>query len=296
MAHPIRFLRRLGERSLEDSIDDSGAMMAYYAVLSVFPMLLFVVTLGLLVLPPDTINDGARLAREAAPPSARALICTQVQSLIEHARPGYPVGTAAFALWGASRGASALMLRLDRVFGVQERRSWWRRQLIAIGATLGLAVLLLIALGLLVVGPAAGHFVADRLGLGAAFDLGWSIARWIGAGLVVMVLWALAYKILPNRHAPLRVFSPGVVVGVLLWLGISWLFGFYLTELASYSSTYGALGSGIALLTWLWVTNVALLFGAEIDKVRAELRAAIPRDEGRPVLSRDAAQPNAAAM
>ena len=162
------------------------------------------------------------------------------------------------------------MLRLDRVFDVQERRSWWRRQLIAIGATLGLAVLLLVALGLLVVGPAVGHFIADRFGLGAAFDLGWSIARWVGAGLVVMVLWALTYKILPNRRAPLRVFSPGVVVGVVLWLGISWLFGFYLTEFASYSSTYGTLGSGIALLTWLWLSNIALLFGAEIDKVIAE--------------------------
>ena len=101
------------------------------------------------------------------------------------------------------------MTALNQIFDKKETRGWVKRQAIAIGVTLGVAVLIVIALGTLVAGPYLGHLVADELGLGAAFDIGWGIARWLLAGVLVMVVWAMLYKFLANTDAPFRVFTPG---------------------------------------------------------------------------------------
>ena len=177
------------------------------------------------------------------------------------------------ALWGASRGASALATALGTIYTKPETRSWFRRQLIAIAVTIAIAVLVIVALSLLVVGPTLGHWATDRFGLGDTFDTVWSIGRWVGAGLLVMFVWALAYKLLPNTDAPLHVFTPGAIVGVLVWLGLSALFGLYLQHFNSFETTYGTLGGAIIFLLWLWLSNIVLLVGAEINDVLADLRA-----------------------
>lgn len=269
---PKQFMHRLFHELLNDNIADLGAMMAYYAILALFPMLVFVVTLALLVLPGATVMQGLAMATQAMPYSARDVLTGQVTSLMKNAHAGFAIGGAALALWGASRGASSLTGALNAMFNKKETRPWWQRQLLAIGVTLGVAIAIVIALGLLVVGPAAGHWLADRFGLGDVFDVGWNIGRWVGAGLLVMAMWAVLYKYLPNTKAPFRIFTPGAFAGVLLWLGISYAFGFYLGRFDSYTTTYGALGGGIIFLTWLWLSNIALLFGAEINDVLADMR------------------------
>jgi membrane protein len=267
-----RFFVQLYHELLNDNIADIGAMMAYYAILSLFPMLVFVVALALLVLPDDTMMQGLAMASRAMPSSASELLTAQVTALMKTAHAGFAIGGAALALWGASRGVSSLMGALNAMFNKRETRPYWKRQLIAIGVTLGVALVVIVALGLLVVGPVAGHWLADRFGLGHVFDVAWDIGRWVGAGFLVMVVWAVLYKFLPNTNAPFRIFTPGAIVGVALWLGISYGFGVYLTHFNSYEATYGALGGGIIFLTWLWLSNIALLFGAEINDVLADLR------------------------
>lgn len=269
----LRFFRRLGQAVARDAIDDVGAMMAYYLILAVFPMLLFVVMLAMLVLPAQMIAEGARFALEAAPSGTRSVVTSQMDALAEHSEAGFAFGTVAFALWGASRGASGLMLALNRLFKRTETRSWLRRQAIAFTLTMGLAVLVVLALGLLVAGPLLGTIVADRMGLGSGFDVALTLGRWGGVGLLVMIVWALAYRFLPDTDVPFRIVTPGAVVGVTLWLGISWLFGLYLDYVANYASIYGALGSAVIFLTWLWLSALSLLFGAEINEVLAELRS-----------------------
>ncbi|HWO20627.1 MAG TPA: YihY/virulence factor BrkB family protein [Kofleriaceae bacterium] len=286
------FLQRLGKELLDDRIDDVGAMMAYYAILALFPMLVFVLTIAMLVVDADTIQQGVAMATEAVPPSTRAMIAGRVQAFVDTAGAGFVVGSAAFALWGASRGAVALAYALNLMFGKEETRPWWKRQLLAIGVTLGVAVMIVLALGLLLVGPIAGHWMADRFGLGDAFDVAWGIGRWVGAGLLVMIVWAVLYKFLPNTDAPFRIFTPGAITGVLLWLGISAGFGLYLDHFNSYETTYGALGGGIIFLTWLWLSNIAILFGAEVNDVLADFRK--DRDPAARMLAdaaHDSAQP-----
>lgn len=292
----LSFLKQLGSAAINDNITDVGAMMAYYAVLALFPMLVFIVTIGLLVLDPATVHEGVLMATQAMPEGMRTMISAQVTNLINAADAGFAIVSVVVALWGASRGAASLSGALNAIFNKAETRPWWKRQLIAISVTLGVALLIILALGLLVVGPAIGHYAADRFGLGDAFDVAWGIGRWVGAGLLVMFVWAVLYKFLPDTDAPFRILTPGAAVGVVLWLGISLLFGLYLSHFNSYDATYGALGSAIIFLTWLWLSNMALLFGAEFNDVLADFRkhkdpeaAELSREEVPPA---DATQPS----
>ncbi len=268
----VRFFKQLVHEMAADGIDDVGAMLTYYAIMALFPMLVFVVTLALLVLDNSTIQQGVAMATEAMPGSTRTMIAGYIQTLIDHASAGFAIGSVMIALWSASRGAVALSGALNVIFSKKETRSWLHRQVLAISLTLALAVLIVIALAFLVIGPTVGHWISDRVGLGDSFDVVWGIARWVGAGLLVMMVWALLYRFLPNTKAPLRIFTPGAFIGVLMWLGVSALFGLYLAHFNSYEATYGVLGTGIIFLTWLWLSNIALLLGAEINDVLADLR------------------------
>jgi len=268
----IRFVKRLGKECFIDNIDDIGAMMAYYAVLALFPMMVLIVSVGLLVLDPASVHEGALFVTKAMPSGMRTLISEQVTSLIDASGAGFAILGAVLALWGASRGAASLMGALNVIFNKKETRPFWKRQLTAVAVTLGVSLLVLVALGMLTLGPLIGHFIADRFGLGPTFDTAWGIGRWIGAGLLMMFVWAILYRFLPDTDAPFRVLTPGAVAGVLLWIGISLLFGLYLRYFDRYEATYGALGSAIAFLIWLWLSNLALLVGAEFNDVLADFR------------------------
>ncbi len=270
---PVRaFVKRLFKEIMDDDVTDVAAMMTYYAVFALFPMLVFVLTVALLVVPPDAINEVVVMGARTFPPAIANLLDEHIQRMQEAASGGFAVLAAVLALWGASRGAAALGNALNRVYAKKETRSFVKRQLIAIGVTAGVAILMVVALGLLVVGPTLGHAIADRLGLGAVFDVGWAIGRWVGAGALICLVWAMMYKLLPDTDAPLRVFTPGAVAGVLLWVLISQGLAVFLDNFGDYEATYGTLAGAIIFLLWLWLSNLALLVGAEINDVVADLR------------------------
>ena len=266
-----RFFREVSHHFVEDGVTDLGAMMAYYAVLSLVPMIVFVLAMAMVVLPSSVIQEGVQMAGAAVPPAVRDPLVSRISSFTAQPHGAYAIVGAALALWGARGGMSSLTTVLNRMFHKQETRSWIRRQLTALAVTVGVAILAVLALSLLTIGPFVGHWLVDRFGLGGAFDTAWSIGRWAGAGVLIMIVWALIYKFLPNTDAPFRIFTPGAFIGVLLWLGMSYAFGLYLGHFNSYEATYGALGGAIIFLTWLWLSNIALLLGAEINDVIADL-------------------------
>ncbi|MBA3395822.1 MAG: YihY/virulence factor BrkB family protein [Deltaproteobacteria bacterium] len=274
----IRFVKQLGKECFNDNIDDIGAMMAYYAVLALFPMMVFIVSIGLLVLDPSSVHEGTAFVTRAMPTGMRVLISEQVTKLIGASDAGFAILGAVLALWGASRGAAALSGALNVIFNKKETRPFWKRQLTAIAVTLGVSFLVLLALGMLTIGPLIGHYIADRFGLGSTFDVVWGVGRWLGAGVLMMFVWAILYRFLPDTDAPFRVLTPGAVAGVLLWIGISLLFALYLSYFNRYEATYGALGSAIVFLIWLWLSNLALLIGAEFNDVLADFRKSTSPD------------------
>ena len=142
----FRFLKQLGKECFNDNIDDIGAMMAYYAVLAVFPMLVFIVSVALLVLDPSSVHEGAHFVAQAMPSGMRILISEQVTKLIDASGAGFAILGAVLALWGASRGAASLTGALNVIFNKKETRPFWNRQLTAIAVTLGVSLLVLLAL------------------------------------------------------------------------------------------------------------------------------------------------------
>jgi membrane protein len=265
------FFRRLWAGLVADNVDDLGAMLAFYAVLALFPMIVFVVMLTLLALPASAITQGVEMIAPAMPRSSYQLIGEQVVRMQDATTAtGFLIGGAALALWGASRGVSSLMLALDRMMSLEETRGWFKRQGIAIAVTLGVALLAVGAMGLLFVGPSAGHWAADRWGLGADFDVAWTIGRWLGAAALALGVCVVIFRVLPNWRASTRDVLPGAVVAMALWLGISKVFGLYVDLAGSFDRTYGTLAGVIVFLIWLWLSAMALLVGAEVNQVLVE--------------------------
>jgi membrane protein len=264
--------KALIRRWKEDQVGDLAAALTYYAIFALFPFALFVVSLTLLVLPQSVLRDGIDMLARAMPGEVAGMVREQANRFVEATSGGFAVFGVLLALWGASRGAKALSRTLNRMHDVRETRPWWKVQLVCIGVTLASSVLVLVALGLLTVGPWVGHFVADRFGLGTAFDTVWGLARWVGAALLMMLVWAILLYFLPNLKRPFRWVTPGAVVAVIFWLAASQLFALYVSNFGKYDRTYGALGAVIVALTWLWMTNLALLLGGEIDDTLDALR------------------------
>lgn len=252
-------------RFQRDKVTDVAAMLTYYAVFALFPLALFIVTVALLILPTSAIEEAVAMATRTVPPQVAQLITQQALHMEAAAAGGLVLGSAALALFAASRGALSLGRALNAIFNEAETRPWWKLQLRAVAVTLGVSAIVLIALALLVLGPVAGGWLAEQLGLGGPFRVAWRVGRWVGAALLIMFVWSVLYRFLPDTHARFRLFSPGAVVGVLLWIGATYLFSLYVRSVGHYERTYGALGAVIVFLTWLWLSNLALLIGAEID-------------------------------
>ncbi|KAB2892998.1 MAG: YihY/virulence factor BrkB family protein, partial [Kofleriaceae bacterium] len=159
---------------------------------------------------------------------------------------------------------------LNRVFGLRETRPWWRRQLLAIGVTLLIAAMIVVALSLLLVGPILGPWVERHHRVGSAVEIAWSVGRWLGAAAMMALVWATLYKLLPDHDLPWRVFAPGAAVGVVLWVSVSQGAAYVMTHLANFEATYGALAGALAVLFWMWLSNLTLVIGAELSQVANE--------------------------
>ena len=267
------FVRRFVRGFLDDGLDDIAAMMTYYAIFAVFPMLVFVLSLTLLVVPGDVITDGVAMAMRVLPPEVGRILADEVARTRHATEPYVAVLSGAIALFGASRGTSALTGALNRVFALRETRPWWRRQLLAIGVTLLIAAMIVLALSLLLIGPILGPWVERHNRVGGAVELSWSIGRWLGAAAMMTLVWATLYRLLPDhpaRDLRWRVFAPGAAIGVILWISVSQGAAYVMSHLTDFQATYGALAGALALLFWMWLSNLALVIGAELSQVATE--------------------------
>jgi membrane protein len=263
------FIGDLKRKLKDDNIGDIAAMLTYYIVLAIFPMIMFVLTVGLLVVPEHAIQQGLDMATRTMPDQVAALLSQYVRALRSAAGGGLAVVGALLALWAASRGTLALGRGLNVIYGARETRPWWKLQGTAVVTTLVVAVLLLIAMALLAAGPAVGRFLAAHFGLGDAFAIVWTLGRWVLAAALMALVWGILYRALPNTDMPRRPFSKGAMVGVAIWVVASLLFALYVHNFGKYEKTYGALGAVIVFLIWTWLSNVALLTGAAIDALLA---------------------------
>jgi membrane protein len=292
--------RYVGRRTLRefssDQCTDLAAALTYYSVLALFPAAIAVLSLiGLVGQGQSTINAIISILRQIGITS----VANNVEPLLRELSTSRGNGLAliiglAVALWSASGYVNAFGRGMNRIYGFAEGRPVWKLRPAMLLVTL-VTVLLSAAvlLGLVVTGPAA-RAVGDQIGLGDTAVTVWGIAKWPVMLVMVMIIVALLYWATPNVKQPkFRWISVGAAVAILVWIIASAAFGLYVAGFSHYGRTYGSLAGVIVFLLWLWITNLALLFGAELDaelERGRQLQAGIPAERDLQLEPRDTSQ------
>ena len=270
----------------EDDLMDWAAALTYYAVLALFPgLIVLVALLGLLGQYPETFNAILDVIRQIGPDSAVETFEGPVESVIrEKSAAGALLSFGLLgALWSASGYVGALTRASNAIYEVKEGRPFWKLRPMQIGLTILMVLLLaMLAIAIVVTGPLT-EALGEVIGLGDQAVTVFSIVKWPLALIVVTGMFALLYHAAPNVRQPrFRWITPGSVLAVVLWVLASGAFALYVSFFGSYNKTYGSLGGVIAFLTWLWLSNIALLLGAElnaeVERAR-ELEAGLPAEE-----------------
>lgn len=244
----------------QDNLDDTAGMLAFSAVLALFPFLLFVVSLAGLLIDPLQTESLIASIRRLVPGEVASILADRMHALATGKNPALLTVSGVGAVWAASSGIAAMMRALNTVYGVRESRSFLKVRAIAAGITLLGAVLGIAAAIIMVALPAILHHWGI---FGEA--LLW--LRFPVAALLVMSIIACLYYFLPDVEQSFRFLTPGSVFAVLVWLLTSWGFGEYVGRLGSYEVSYGALGGMIVLLMWMYISSVVILLGAEINAI-----------------------------
>ncbi len=284
----VATLKRTATEFQEDNLSDWAASLTYYGLLSLFPALIAMVSLiGIFGDPRTTTNSLTEIINELGPKSAAETFEGPIKSITESS------GSAGFALilgilvalWSASGYTGAFMRASNIIYETPEGRPFWKLRPLQLLVTFAMIVLLtLLAVSLVLTGPVVDA-VAGPLGIGStAVDI-WNIAKWPVMLVVFMVMIGVLYYASPNvKLRGFKWITPGSVVAVVVWVIASALFAFYVSNFGSYNKTYGTLGGLIALLVWFWISNIAILFGHQLN---AERERSLEIEEGRPRAERE---------
>jgi membrane protein len=269
----------------DDQMTHHAAALTYYGLMSLFPTLLLALSLlGLLGQYPATYDAIVGYLRDVVPPSALVPLDRSLRGALRSQ------GTAAtalvvsvvFALYGTTGALEAARRALNVVLEAEGGRRFLRRKAIDIASTFVLMALVLVSLVLVFVG---GSFARDMLGfvgIGPEAARTWNVVRWPAALAVAMLIFAFIYYVTPDvKQRSFRSVLPGAALGVALWLAASYGFSEYISEVANVGAIYGAFTGAILLVAWLWLTHVALLFGAELN---AEIEREHELREGTPMV------------
>jgi membrane protein len=254
-------------------------------VLALFPMLIVLVALLGLVGQAGTIDSLIGSLDRAGLSGVGRSIAGPLQYVVSHkGGAGALLGVALLgSLWSASGYVGAFMRAANAIYGVQEGRPFWKRRPLQVVMTLGMVLLLaLVSIALVLTGSLAVA-VGDAIGVGKDVVDVWGVAKWPLLLIVVMTMFAFLYYVAPNVRQPrFRWITPGGILGVLLWICASAGFGIYIAHIGSYGQAYGTLASVVVFLVWMWITNLALLLGAEFDaelERARELAAGLPAED-----------------
>jgi membrane protein len=261
-------LRRMVHEFRDDGLTDWAAILTYYSVLSIFPGLIALVGILGLFGGEGTINTLLDIVGRIGPDSAQDTFRSPIEAVI---RDNGGAGIALLigmvvALWTASGYVGAFIRASNVIYEVDEGRPFWKLRPLQIAITLGMILLLaLLLFAVVLTGPLA-QAVADPIGIGNTAVMIWSIAKWPFLLVMAMAILAVLYYASPNAHPTgFRWVTPGSVVAVLIWVFASAGFALYVANFGSYAKVYGTLAGVIVFLIWLWISNVAVLLGAELN-------------------------------
>jgi len=285
-ASPGRFaiLKRTVKEFQEDNLSDWAAALTYYGLLSLFPALIALVSIiGLFGDPEKTTQTITDMVTQLGRKAAADTFAGPVESITANRGAAgilFFVGLG-LSLWSASGYVGAFMRAANIVYETPEGRPFWKLRPLQLLVTLVMILLLAaVLLGLVLTGPVVSA-VAGPLGIGSTAQTVFNIAKWPIMLIAVILMFAVLFHAAPNVKLPgFKWVTPGAILALVVWIVVSVAFAFYVANFGSYDKTYGALGGVVILLMWMWLTNVALLLGMELNAERErsrELAAGMPR-------------------
>jgi membrane protein len=268
------FFKRLYTKAFdEEDLMSAAAQVAFYFAFALFPLLLFLISLFGIVL--ETADDlRAEMffyLRQVMPASAYDLVKDTVDEVTENSSGGKLTFGILVALWSASAGIDSIRIALNGVFNLTETRAWWKTKLISLSMTFGLGILVTIALGVVFYGGKFISFILESIKLPIQSPIFLGILQWVTVLVVLISIFALLYNFLPKYKKSSWVWiTPGAIIGIVLWLLLSYGFKLYLGYFNTYDKTYGSLGAVIILMLWLYLTALVILIGGSINAVLQE--------------------------
>ncbi len=269
MHRTVSVLKQTLAQFKEDNLSDWAAALTYYGLLALFPALIALVSvIGLVGDAQTTTREVTEVITELGPSSAAETFKGPVESIASSrgtAGVAFVVGLL-IALWSASGYVGAFIRASNVIYGAEEERPFWKLRPLQIAITLAMVLLAaMLALGLVLTGPIV-NAIAGPLGIGSTAVTLWEIVKWPVMALIFVLMVSVLYYLSPD--AELRGFrwvTPGSLVAIVVWAVASAAFAFYVANFGSYDKTYGTLAGLIALLVWLWITNLAILFGNSLN-------------------------------
>jgi len=262
----FELLKRTIKDFSKDDMTTYASALAYRAIFSLFPFLLFLIALlGML-----DLQEFFTWLREQVslvlPPDALDLVNPVIDQM-QNQKSGLLSFGILLALWSASIGIRSLMNAMNKAYGVDEGRPTWKLMLLSVVYTVGLALILLAAAALMVIGPQVMEWLATQVGLKEIVVTLWTWLRWPVIVILMMLVVAVLYYVTPDVEQEFRFITPGSVLSVIVWIAASVAFGLYVQNFGNYDATYGSIGAVIVLLLYFYISAAVLLFGAEMNAV-----------------------------
>jgi membrane protein len=284
----VSTLKRTIARFRDDNLSDWAAALTYYGLLALFPGLIALVSIvGLVGDPRGATKTLTEIVSALGPESAAQTFAGPIESVASDrgaAGVAFVLGLAV-ALWSSSGYVGAFMRASNVIYQVPEGRPFWTLRPLQIAVTLAMVLICaMLVVGLVLTGPVVGA-VAGPLGVGSTAVTLWNVVKWPAMAAAFVLMVGLLYYASPN--AKIRAFrwvTPGSLVAIVAWAAASAGFALYVANFGSYDKTYGTLGGLVVLLIWLWISNLAILFGHQLN---AELEREAEIEEGRPGAERE---------
>lgn len=267
-----QLVRRTAGEVVNDDVLGMAGQLAYFFILALFPALIFFVSL-VAFLPGHMPQQLVTSLEQVAPPAVLAVVQEQIEKLTSAEPHGILTFGLLFAIWSSSTALTSIISTLNRAYDIADARPWWKIRLVAVLLTISLALVVIVALGLLILGPLIASKIGAWLGLGPAFVTGWNLARWPVIFLLVSFGIALVYYHAPDAEQDWIWITPGSILATLVWIAASVGLQTYLKLAGSFNETYGTLGGAMVVLLWMYVTGIAILVGGEMN---AEIERASP--------------------
>lgn len=286
MRHVWAVSKRTGLAFYDDQMTHHAAALTYYCLMSLFPVaLLSASLLGVVGQYPETYDAIISYLRDVIPPTAIDSVDASLREAFSSRSTAIVavIVSVVLALYGTTGALEASRRALNVAFEIEHGRSFLRRKANDVALTFVLLGLILLSFVMIFLGGRLAEDVFGFIGLGSTGADVWSVVRWPGAVAAAMLVFSIIYYFVPDvHHRAFRWIAPGAAVGVGAWLGISLLFSLYVSRIADVGAIYGAFAGAIILVAWLWLTNVALLFGAELNaeiERERELSDGVPESE-----------------